>query len=393
MNNSLDEVLNHYVKVSIKTNNNISLIQSLSRMNINIYEINYQNNKVIIKIKYDDYKKIKKYYKCSLIKHYNIYGYKDTFKRMKIYYLAIFIFVIITFLLSRIILEVKVIHTNPSIRELVLRDLKDYNIKKYTLKKDFNTLENIKNEILNNNKDQLEWLSIENIGMKYVIRVEERIINKKFENNKYCNLVATKDGLVKSFNISRGDALISNNMNVKKGDILVSGAIKFNEEVKNNVCAEGKVYANTWYTVNIKVPSTYEENIKTGHKRFNLAIKNKQDKYLIFRPRLKNYETKEKRLLSIMGNSLYFTTDYEVESETKKYTEEELNKLIEDEVNNKMKTLLKDDYEIVTKKVLKKELNDSIIDIDVFVVVLENIAEVQEYTVEQIEEKIEEQIE
>lgn len=393
MNNSLEELVNHYVKVAIKTNNNISLIQSLNRMNINIYEINYQSNKVIIKIKYDDYKKIKKYYKCSLIKHYNIYGYKDTFKRMKIYYLAIFIFVIISFLLSRIILEVKVIHTNPSIRELVLRDLKDYNIKKYTLKKDFNTLENIKNEILNNNKDKLEWLSIENVGMKYVIRVEERIINKKEENNKYCNLVATKDGLVKSFNISRGDALISNNMNVKKGDILVSGAIKFNEEVKNNVCAEGKVYANTWYTVNIKVPSTYEENIKTGNKRFNLVIKNNQDKYLIFRPRLKNYETKEKRLLSIMGNSLYFTTDYEVESETKKYTEEELNKLIEDEVNNKMKTLLKDDYEIVTKKVLKKELNDSIIDIDVFVVVLENIAEVQEYTVEQIEEKIEEQIE
>ena len=83
------------------------------------------------------------------------------------------------------------------------------------------------------------------------------------------------------------------------------------------------------------------------------------------------------------------TLDYEVQSETKKYSEDELNKLIEDEVNSKMKTLLKSDYEIVKKKVLKKSLNDSIIDIDVFVVALENIAEEKEYTIEQIEEKIE----
>lgn len=390
MNDSLKEVRYHFVKVAIKTNNNISLIQSLNRMNINIYEVDYGNKKLLLKITYDDYKKLKKYYKCSLVKHYNIYGYKDTLKRMKIYYLAIVIFIVLTFLLSRLILEVKVIHTNPLIRELILRDLKDYSIKKYTIKKDFNTLEEIKNEIVNNNKDQIEWLSIENVGMKYIIRVEERIINKKEENNKYCNLVATKDGLVKSFNISKGDALISNNMNVKKGDILVTGAIKFNEEVKNNVCADGKVYANTWYTVNIKISSTYQENVKTGAKRFNMSLKTKDNSYLIFRPRLNNYVSEDKRLLSIMGNSLYFTTDYEVKTETKKYTEEELDKLIEDEVNNKMKTLLKSDYEIVTKKVLKKELNDSIIDIDVFVVVLENIAEVQEYT---IEEKIEEQIE
>lgn len=389
MNDSLREVYTHFVKVAIKTNNNISLVQSLNRMSINIYEINYEQKKVLLKITYADYKKIKKYYNCKIVKHYNIYGYKDKFQRMKIYYLAIIVFIILTFFLSRIILEVKVIHTNPIIRELILRDLKDYNIKKYTIKKDFASLEKIKNEIVLNNKEQIEWLSIENVGMKYIIRVEERIINKKEENNKYCNLVATKDGLVKSFNISRGDALISNNMNVKKGDILVTGAIKFNEEVKNNVCASGKVYANTWYNVNIKVPSTYQENIKTGAKRFNMSLKNKNNNYLIFKPRLSNYVSEEKKILSILGNSLYLTLDYEVQSETKKYSEDELNKLIEDEVNSKMKTLLKSDYEIVTKKVLKKSLNDSIIDIDVFVVALENIAEEKEYTIEQIEEKIE----
>ena len=86
---------------------------------------------------------------------------------MKIYYLAVIIFITLTFLLSRIILEVKVIHTNPLIRELILRDLKDYDIKKYTIKKDFRSLEKIKNEIVANNKDQIEWLSISSQRFQY----------------------------------------------------------------------------------------------------------------------------------------------------------------------------------------------------------------------------------
>ena len=37
-------------------------------------------------------------------------------------------------------------------------------------------------KILNNNKDNLEWLEIIRNGTKYTVRVEERIINKEIDN-------------------------------------------------------------------------------------------------------------------------------------------------------------------------------------------------------------------
>ncbi len=43
----------------------------------------------------------------------------------------------------------------------------------------------IKNKILEENKDTLEWLEIIRNGTKYTIRVEERIINNKIKITKY----------------------------------------------------------------------------------------------------------------------------------------------------------------------------------------------------------------
>ena len=47
---------------------------------------------------------------------------------------------------------------------------------------------------------------------------------------------------------------------------------------------------------------------------------------------------------------------------------------------NKVESSLKDKEKILTKKVLKKEVNDSTMVVEVFVVVLENIAQTQEFT-------------
>ena len=43
---------------------------------------------------------------------------------------------------------------------------------------------------------------------------------------------------------------------------------------------------------------------------------------------------------------------------------------------------LKEEEKIKSRKVLKKSINDSTIDVELFYVVIENIAKVEEYTVE-----------
>ena len=55
--------------------------------------------------------------------------------------------------------------------------------------------------------------------------------------------------------------------------------------------------------------------------------------------------------------------------------------MIDNEIQSKFQNLLKEDYKIVSKKVLKKDVNNSIIDIDIFIVVEENIAVEEKYEI------------
>ena len=54
---------------------------------------------------------------------------------------------------------------------------------------------------------------------------------------------------------------------VKKGDLIVSGDILLNENVVSTVCASAKVYAESWYTVNEKIPLKYTKEVVTNKKR------------------------------------------------------------------------------------------------------------------------------
>ena len=54
--------------------------------------------------------------------------------------------------MKNIILKINVIHSNIKVRELVYSELYDNGIKIFSIKKDFNKLENIKNKILENNE-------------------------------------------------------------------------------------------------------------------------------------------------------------------------------------------------------------------------------------------------
>ena len=84
---------------------------------------------------------------------------------------------IIVFILSNMIFSVEVIHSNSKIIKLVTEELKDRGIKKYAFAKSYSEVEKIEKEILNNNKDNLEWLEIIRNGTKY--RSEERRVGKE----------------------------------------------------------------------------------------------------------------------------------------------------------------------------------------------------------------------
>jgi len=217
--------------------------------------------------------------------------------------------------------------------------------------------------------------------MKYIVRIEERIINNIKNDNKYCHIIAKKSGIISNATSTSGEILAINGQYVKEGDILISGQIKFNEEVKNNVCAKGRVLAEVWYTTRVSLPVNYSDTKRTGKMRYNLLVETNKKKYKIFNSRLENYESEQKKLFSLFNIIFYKIEEHEIEVNKKKYELETGSEKALELADNKIKMKLNDNEYIKSRKVLKKSINNSTIDIEIFYVIIENIAKTEEYSI------------
>jgi len=385
MKNIIRENKVHYIWVKTKTDNYNKLILKLQNAGINIYNIRYENNIVLLEIKDKDFLKVKKFlisYEFKKVKDSGLYEIKNKIKKYNRFLCAVIFGLVVIYFLSNVIVKVNVIHSKKEIRELVTNELHEYGIKRLTLKKDYQAIQKIKEAILNKYPDRLEWIEIETDGMVYNVRIEERIITDTKKEKRYCHLVAEKSGIVTKVVTYKGVANVNINKYVTKGDILISGEVKHNEEIKENVCADGIVYGEIWYTVDVSLPLYYEEVKKTGKMRYNLMYEDDQGEHVILKSRLKSKTVTNQELLSLMGHKLYLQREYETNVKKLKYTEDEALekalKLAKEKVNVK----LDENEHIISQKVLKKSINDSKIMLEVFTSVEEKIGTIEEYTVD-----------
>ena len=367
---------NKYIWITCSCHNYYQTILKINKLNINIYDSNYDNNLLNIKIKDQDYKTIKKYLPSLLVKNKFNTGIGKIHELIHKYFfiiISIFISFIILFILSNLTLDIRVIHSKKDIRNLIYNALEDEGITKLSWKKNYDELTKIKNNILKKYQDRIEWIEVESVGMKYIIRVEERIINRPSKTSHYCNVVASKNGVITDIKTVKGDAKVTRGSYVKKGDILIGGSINLNEEIKAQVCASGSVKAEVWYIVDVTMPLEYTKINKTGKNRINFLIDDGINSYYILRPRLKEYKSSKTKLISFTSINLYLTKDEEIIIKKYKYSKDEaLEKAILLAIS-KINVQKKEKEKIITQKVLKKELNDSKINLEIFFSIEEEI--------------------
>lgn len=368
--------MNSYILIKSKFKIN-DIILKLKQINIDIYLIYTEKGYTFVKINYMDFPKVQKYYKYLNFKVVRFYGKKYYSFILKKYYLVFISFIlIIVFVafLSFFIVDIKVENENPKIVNLVIQELSNNNIEKFTFRKSFQKLENIKKKIKNDNKNIIDFIEIERKGMIYIVKVTEKVYERKNEEKDYCNIYAKKSGIIKTITVYKGTPLIKPGSYVKKGDLIVSGDILLNEKVVSTVCASAKVYAESWYTVNEKIPLKYTKDTVTNKKRNNFIINFKDKDYVILKDRLKNFTSKEKLLFSGFGIKIYKRIDYEILKKEEKYSLKDAEKKALELAKEKVLLSLDEKDEILTEKVLQKSINDSIMNIDIFITTKENIA-------------------
>lgn len=364
--------INNFLKRLINNNINIEKVIPISHKEIDLI-INYQDLDKVLKLK--------TIYNIKIIRYY---GKLRIIKRIKkdIFILSsLLISLLLIYTLSNIIFKIEVIHSNNNIIKLVTKELEDNGIKKYKFVKNYQEIEKIKNKILEENKDTLEWLEIIREGTKYTIRVEERIINNKPKDNKIYNIVASKNAVIKNIYAESGEKIRSINTYVKKGDIIISSDITLPNNEKISKTASGKVQGEVWYNINIEYPYQYHEMKYTGNKKKVLVLNllNKRISFFDFH----KYKTFNRNIKYIFNNNITpISLIYEDEYETNIINEVYDYNTAREKAITKAKEKILEKYpnikDITDIKIIKEEDKKNKISLNLFVTCLEDITEYKE---------------
>ena len=369
------------IKLNVKGKNIERFIKRLKSNNIDLLKIEYikynEINIIIYKKDYEKLLELKTIYDINLV---NIYGIIKLREVINIYkYIIIFIIlgIFILLFLSNVIFNVEVIHNDKDLRNFILNELETYDIKKYKFKKNYDEIQNIKNDILNKYQDKIEWLEIEESGTSYIVRIEPRIIPDNEVSYEKQNVIAGKSAVIKKIIAKNGEVIKDLNTYVNKGDIIISGNIYLNEEVKDTIKADGIVYGEVWYNVSVAYPYVYSEIKEKNNFQdvYVLKLFNKEIEFTF--NKFKDKKKEETIILkhNILPISLVKQKQQELETISLLLTSEEANDKAIEEAIKKMNENLSDDEKIINYKVLNSSVEDDKVIVNVFFTVYENITE------------------
>ena len=383
MKNRYLENFKNIVKIKVEGKNINNYIKRLIKSKINIIKlipISYKEAHIILN--YNDYKKLTKYrtiYKISIIDNYGKLKIKKTLKNNTILLISLLIGIFVIILLSNIVFSIDIIHEDKSIRKLIKNELKKNGIKKYSFKKNYKSLERIEDKILKDNKDKLEWIEINESGTKYIIRIEERKIDKPKEKTEYQSIIAKKKAVITEIKAISGEKVKQVNDYVNKGDVIISGYITLPDNSTKPTMAKGEVYGEVWYKINIDYPYIYQEENLTGKSKIVYVINFYNYRISLFNfNKYKSFKSKNKILLTnnLSTINLVKEKQYELIVKDEVYPEDIAITKAKDYITKK---IMKDNPNIKKVKnitILSKEEKETTIDLKLFVSVIENIGEI-----------------
>ena len=374
-------------KLCVRGKNPDYFLRKVIDRKINIYEVNKKAKELCIVVDSEGYKKIKKIktsYDIEIIGVSGLLKIKEVFNKYFFFILFFCLGIGLNIFLSNLIFEVEVVHSNKYIQELIYKDLESLGISKYKFKVSFEEKEKIVSEILKKEKNDIEWLEIEEIGTKYVVQVEQRKLNSTEDTCSNRNIVAKKNAIILSIQADSGEVVKKKLDYVLKDEVIISGVIYNKEDVVSNKCAVGKVYGEVWYQVDVELPTKYYEVNLTGKTTKRISFNFLDKKIILFG----GYDTYKESNIITIGNkllpvSLSFSKFLETNEKQVSYTldncSDEALKIAEE----KLKLKLGEDDSILSKKVLKKQLKNSKILVEVFFKVKEDITSYKDIVIDE----------
>ena len=376
-----------------------TFLMLLVRFSINFKMLKRGRDFIVIEVLEEDYDnllKISTTYKIEIVKRKGLLNVVHFIKTRKLFVVMVLLGFLFFNLLTNIVFSIKVIDTDSELREIILTDLEELGLRKYNFKISYKEKEKMEEEILEKEKDILEWIEIEEKGVSYEVKLIRRVKDDIKKETEPRDIIAKKTGLITRIEAESGEVVTKKNTYVKKGDTLISGLIRNNGNIVSKVRAEGRVYAEIWYKVALSLPLTYHEEMKTGNNKNVLEISFLSDDIAITDFSKYKHSKDTKKILykhPLLPISINLTKKEEVKTTDIDFSEnyeENIKPLAVEKLKNKLGS----DIKILSEKVLKREENTDRIDIEIFFKVEEDITSyksLKDFNIEEENKKLEEE--
>lgn len=217
-------------------------------------------------------------------------------------------------------------------------------------------------EALRDHFSEITWVSVQLSGTKMSVNVKEDDQPKVSENDDTpCHVISTQNGVITSIVVRSGETKLKQGDPITAGQILIFGELKLKDDGGNItetkvVHADGEVYAKVTYQYSDCFPLAHE--IRTYHegavKQYALRIGNYRFALPKFGKIGKNYDVVTEKSQLYLGSDFYFpcyleTSNYRsYELIVEEYTSEEAEALAKERMENYLKKLEENGYEIET---------------------------------------------
>ena len=240
------------------------------------------------------------------------------------------------------------------------------------------------NEIINQirlQRDDIAWVGIEVSGTNAIVKIVEADLKPEIiSEEEYCNIVATKDGMIVKVSAQNGTPVVEEGDIVTKGSVLIGGWLEGKYTGTRYVHANGEIQAKIWYSEKVKIPLNQTKKELTGNeeKKYSVKINNFQINLSKGVSKFENYDTIEENKKIRLFSNFYLPieiqklTYQEYQNQEVSYSLEEAKQMAIDEAMQKLDEQIEDKDSIMDKKVQENH-TEEYVEVEVIYEVLENI--------------------
>ena len=303
----------------------------------------------------------------------------NKYKKRKIFVIGLAMVLITIFTLSKFIWNIEVIGNEKINDDEIIQIANENNLKIGKFKNKVDTKKIINK--LRLERDDIAWIGIEIKGTNAIIKIVESIPKPNIiYDEEFCNIVATKDAIIKKISAQNGTPVVKEGEIVKKGTVLIAGWLEGKYTGTRYVHATGSVQGKVWYTQKERIYFKQQKKEQTGNveNKYSLNINNFKINFNKGVSKFKNYDTIETNKKVKLFSNFYLPielikiTNTEVNITDITYTLEEAKNIgiekAKQELNNKIENL---------DNILSIQINDSqtseYIEVEVTYEMLENI--------------------